>query len=90
MKIIILIIPLTSGKAGRFERMSLTGNSRSNVTRGSRVSLTPPHHTLPAFLKVHGTCRTSEFLNSLKSILISKVYTDSILKSIIFWFDQFF
>ena len=33
-------------KAGRFERMSLTGNSHDIVTRGSRFSRAPPHHTL--------------------------------------------
>ena len=41
--------------------MSLTRNSHPNVTRGSRVSRAPPHHTLPAFLNLHGT-RKNPFL----------------------------
>ena len=35
--------------------MSLTGNIQPIVTRGSRVSRAPPHHTLPAFLNLHGS-----------------------------------
>ena len=39
--------------------MSLTGNSHPIVTRGSRVSRAPLHHTLrgglPAFQNLHGT-----------------------------------
>ena len=38
--------------------MSLTGNSHTIVKRGSRVSRTPPYHTLPgglpAILNLHG------------------------------------
>ena len=34
--------------------MSLTGNSHSITTRGSRVSRAPPFHTLPVFLNLHG------------------------------------
>ena len=34
--------------------MSLTGSSRPIMTRGSRVYRTPPHHTLPAFINLHG------------------------------------
>ena len=30
------------------------GNSPLIVTLGSRVSCAPPHHTLPAFLNLHG------------------------------------
>ena len=35
--------------------MSLTGYSHPIVTRGSRVSCALPHHTLPAFLNLHGS-----------------------------------
>ena len=34
--------------------MSLTGNIHPKVTRGSRVSRAPAHHSLPAFLNLHG------------------------------------
>ena len=34
--------------------MSLTGNIHPIVTRGSRVSRAPPHHSIPAFLNLHG------------------------------------
>ena len=53
-----LKLPLRSWKAGRFSRMSLTSNSHPIVTRGSRVSRTPPHHTLPAFLNLYGSSDT--------------------------------
>ena len=46
-------IPLGSGKAGRFEKMFSFGNSHSIVTRGSRLSRAPHHHTLPAFLNLY-------------------------------------
>ena len=42
-------------KAGKFERMSLTGNSHPKMTGGSRVSRAPPQYTLPAFRNLHGT-----------------------------------
>ena len=51
-------IPSRSWNAGRFERMSLAGNSHPIVTRGSRVSRAPPHHTLSAFLNVYGSKNT--------------------------------
>ena len=38
----------------RFDRMSLTGYSHPIVQRASRVSRTPPHHTLPTFLSLDG------------------------------------
>ena len=47
-------IPLRSWKAGRFLAVSLLLTVRSIVTRGSRVSRALPHHTLPAFLSLHG------------------------------------
>ena len=34
--------------------MSLTGNSHSILSRSPRISRAPPHHTLPAFLNLHG------------------------------------
>ena len=30
-------------------------SSQPNVTRGSRVSRAPPHHTLPVFLNLNGS-----------------------------------
>ena len=60
MKKFEVIPPLRSLNftAGRFERVSLTGNSHPIVTGGSRVSHAPPRHTLregfPAFLNLHG------------------------------------
>ena len=47
-------LPLRSREAGRFDRMYFTGNNHPIVTRGSRFSRAPPHHTLPAFLNLHG------------------------------------
>ena len=35
--------------------MSLAGKIHPIVTRGSRVSRAPPHHTLPAFLNLNGS-----------------------------------
>ena len=35
--------------------MFLTGNSHPIVTRGSRVSRAPPHHTLPTFKNLNAT-----------------------------------
>ena len=41
-------------KSGKIWEMSFTGNSHPFVTRGSLVSCAPPHHTVPAFLSLHG------------------------------------
>ena len=41
-------------KAGRLERMSLTGNSHPIVTRDYRVPRAPPPHIHTAFLDIHG------------------------------------
>ena len=41
-------------KARRFEIILRFDNSQSIVTRGSRVSRAPPHHTLPAFFNLNG------------------------------------
>ena len=35
--------------------MSLTGNNRPLMTRGSRVSRAPPLHIFPTILTLHGT-----------------------------------
>ena len=55
----ITLLPLRSWKAGKFERMSLTGNSHPIVTWGSRVSRAKQHNALlkglPVFLNLHGT-----------------------------------
>ena len=52
--------------------MSLTGNSHSFVTRGSRVSRAPPHDKLPgglpAFLNLHGMKTKFE-----KKMILSKI-----------------
>ena len=40
-------------KAGCFKRVFSFGSSRPIVTRGTRVSRAPPHHTLTAFLNLH-------------------------------------
>ena len=39
--------------------MSLTGRSQPIVTRGSRDSRAPSHHTLPGFLNLHGIIKSS-------------------------------
>ena len=44
--------------------MSLTGNSRPIVTRGSRISRAPPHLTLPDFLNLDG--RKNDVVNYRK------------------------
>ena len=50
-----MILPLRSWKAGSFLVVSLLPTVRSIVTRGSRVSRAPSHHTLLAFLNLHGS-----------------------------------
>ena len=45
------VVPLRSSKTGRFEKMVSFDNSHPIVTRGSRVSRPPPHHTSPRFSK---------------------------------------
>ena len=53
--------------------MSLRGNSHPILTRGSRVSRAPPHHTLPAFLNLHGrtycSLQKAEFLRRIETYL---------------------
>ena len=44
-----LFVSLRSCEAGRFQRMSLTGNSHPIVTRGCRVFHAPSYHTLQLF-----------------------------------------
>ena len=51
-------IPLRYKKAGRFERLLGFARNHSIVTRGL-VSRAPPHHTLPAFLKLNGRINDS-------------------------------
>ena len=48
------ILPWRSWKAGRFEMMSLTGNSHPKLARCSRVARAPAQQRLPAFLNLHG------------------------------------
>ena len=52
--------------------MSLTGNSHPFVTRGSHVSRAPPHHTLPAFVNLHGSYLDDEDWNSSKAKMFFK------------------
>ena len=51
--------------------MSSTGSSHLIVTRGSPVSLAPTHHTLPAFLNLHGIRFTSKTIIDYKTYSIS-------------------
>ena len=48
--------------------MSLTGNSRPLVTRGSRVSRVPPHYTLPLF-KIFMVERGKIFLSTIDKLV---------------------
>ena len=50
-------------KAGRFLVVSLLLTVRLIVTCGSRVSRSPPRHTFPAFLNLHGRKRSNSIHN---------------------------
>ena len=76
-----VIIPLRSWKAGRFERVSLTGNTHCILTRGSHVFRAPPHHTLqgglPAFLSLHGIYYCLKlFLSDWRLSIATEILTD--------------
>ena len=60
--------------------MSLTGNSHPIVTRGSRISRAPPHHTLPAFLNLHDS-ETKIFSLSDSMSMPRKHFKDEIKKT---------
>ena len=47
----IILLPFSSWKPGRFQRIFSFGNSHPIVRRVSRA---PPHHTFPAFLNLDG------------------------------------
>ena len=48
------LVLFRSIKAGRFQKMLHFDSSHLIVTRGSRVSRAPPHHTLSAFINLNG------------------------------------
>ena len=50
----IFYLPLESWKAGRFGVASILLTVRPMMTCDLRVSRAPPHHTLSAFLNIHG------------------------------------
>ena len=57
---------MRSKKTGRFEKMLHFDSSQPILTRGSRVSRAPPHHTLPAFLDINGSISIDENYNNKK------------------------
>ena len=65
------VIPLRSSKAGRFLIVSVLLTILSIVTRGSRVSHAPPHHTLPAFLNLHGMWKLEPDCCGLLKVVIN-------------------
>ena len=57
---------------GCLSKVTLTLNI---VTRGSRVSRAPPHHTLPAFLNLHGSIKFFIDTNDFQLIRVESEFS---------------
>ena len=66
----LTVLPLRSKKAGRFEKMLRFDSSHPILTR---VSRTPPEHTLPAFLKLDGRQAGRIFLADARETHVTRL-----------------